>query len=354
MSFSETYAPSIAASGAKAKAADYRLVRLWLFVVATLIFVMVLVGGATRLTESGLSITEWKPVTGVIPPLNNGEWSAAFAAYKKIPQYSQMFPDMSLSDFKTIFYWEWSHRLLARIIGVAYILPLLFFWATGRLRGVALSMLIPTGLLALEPIVGWWMVASGLSERVEVSQVRLAIHLLIATATYGALLWIAVGLSVRARDAASGGLKWASGLLAALVFCQIGFGALVAGLRAGLIDNTWPMMEGKLIPGDLWPQTPWWSNLYEDATSAQFQHRMLAYVIVVFALCHAVAAIRWLPRSGLARRAITVAALALAQAAIGIVTLIFVVPIAAGLLHQAFAMILFGMAMVHWRATALG
>jgi cytochrome c oxidase assembly protein subunit 15 len=182
----------------------------------------------------------------------------------------------------------------------------------------------------------------------------LAAHLLIAAATYGALLWIAVGLSIRPRDAAGGGLKWASGLIALLIFCQIGFGALVAGLRAGLIDNTWPLMEGKLIPGDLWPQTPWWTNLYDDAASAQFQHRVLAYVIVVLALWHVVAAARWLPRSRLVQRAAVVAGLALAQAAIGIVTLIFVVPIAAGLLHQAFAMILFGMAMVHWRSTALG
>ncbi len=354
MTFSDTYAPSLATSRARAKVGGYRLVRFWLFAVAALIFLMVIVGGATRLTESGLSITEWKPVTGVLPPLNSDEWAAAFAAYKRIPQYSQLFPDMSLSDFKTIFYWEWSHRLLARVIGAAFILPLLFFWATGRLRGIRLLVLIPTGLLALEPIVGWWMVASGLSERVEVSQIRLAAHLLIATATYGALLWIAVGLSIRPRDAAGGGLKWASGLIALLIFCQIGFGALVAGLRAGLIDNTWPLMEGKLIPGDLWPQTPWWTNLYDDAASAQFQHRVLAYVIVVLALWHVVAAARWLPRSRLVQRAAAVAGLALAQAAIGIVTLIFVVPIAAGLLHQAFAMILFGMAMVHWRSTALG
>ncbi len=353
MSLSQTLAPARAAR-AGAAAADYRTVRLWLFAVAALILAMVLVGGATRLTESGLSITEWKPVTGVLPPLSAADWQAAFSAYKQIPQYSQLFPDMTLSEFKTIYFWEWSHRLLARIIGAAFILPLLWFWARGRLRGIGLQMLLPTGLLALEPIVGWWMVASGLSDRVEVSQVRLAAHLLIATATYGALLWIAVDLSERRRDAASKGLKWASGLIALLVFCQIGFGALVAGLRAGLIDNTWPLMEGRLIPADLWPQSPWWSNLYQDATSAQFQHRMLAYAIVALALAHAVAAARFLPRSGLARRAVAVAGLTLAQAAIGVAALLFVVPIGLGLLHQACAMLLFGMAVVHWRATALG
>ena len=352
MSISQTIAPGRAATAAGP--ADYNTVRLWLFAVAALIFVMVIVGGATRLTESGLSITEWKPVTGVMPPLSQADWQAAFTSYKKIPQYSQMFPDMTLSEFKTIYFWEWSHRLLARIIGAAFILPLLWFWARGRLRGIGLQMLLPTGLLTLEPIVGWWMVASGLSDRVEVSQVRLAVHLLIATATCGALLWIATGLSLRPRDAATGGLKWASGLIAVLVFCQIGFGALVAGLRAGRIDNTWPLMEGRLIPASLWPQSPWWSNLYQDATSAQFQHRMLAYVILVVVLAHAIAAARRMPRSGLSRRAAAVAALALAQAAIGIAALLLVVPIGLGLLHQAFAMLLFGMAMVHWRATALG
>jgi cytochrome c oxidase assembly protein subunit 15 len=352
MSMSQTIAPGPAAIAAGP--ADYNAVRLWLYAVAALIFVMVLVGGATRLTESGLSITEWKPVTGVMPPLSQAEWQAAFASYKQIPQYSQMFPDMTLSEFKTIYFWEWSHRLLARIIGAAFILPLLWFWARRRLRGISLQMLLPTGLLALEPIVGWWMVASGLSDRVEVSQVRLAIHLLIATATYGALLWIATGLSLRRRDAATSGLKWTSRLIGVLVFFQIGFGALVAGLRAGRIDNTWPLMEGRLIPASLWPQTPWWTNLYEDATSVQFQHRALAYAIVVIALAHAMAAARRMPRTGLTQRAAAVATLTLAQAGIGIVALLLVVPIGLGLAHQAVAMLLFGMAMVHWRATALG
>jgi heme a synthase len=335
-----------------AGAGNYTLVRLWLFGVAALIFAMVMVGGATRLTESGLSITEWKPLTGVVPPLNEADWQATFSQYKQIPQYSQLFPDMTLSTFKTIFYWEWSHRLLARIIGAAYILPLLWFWARGRLAGMGLQMWLPTGLLALEPIVGWWMVMSGLSARVEVSQYRLAAHLLIATATFGALLWIAAGLSTRARQAATSWLKWGSGLIAILIFCQIGFGALVAGLRAGLIYNTWPLMDGRLVPTGLWPQDPWWRNMFEDVTSVQFQHRVLAYAIVLLALLHAAAALRH--GGPIARRAGAVAGLALAQAAVGVATLILVVPIDAALTHQALAMLLFGMAVVHWRATALG
>jgi heme a synthase len=329
-------------------------VQVWLFAVAALVFAMVLVGGATRLTESGLSITRWQPVTGVVPPLGEAQWAAEFARYKQIPQYSQINPDMDLAGFKTIYYWEWAHRLLARIIGLAFILPLLWFWRKGRLTGaLGRSVLVATGLLAMEPIVGWWMVASGLSERVEVSQYRLALHLLIATAFFGALLWAAVGLRRCARERASRRFAVFSGAIAILVFCQIGFGALVAGLRAGLIYNTWPLMDGGLIPGGLFAQSPWWRNLFEDVTTVQFQHRLLAYIVVLLALCQALAAARAAPRTALARRAVAVGLLALSQAALGVTALLLVVPIWAGLLHQAFAMLLFGMAVVHWRATSL-
>jgi cytochrome c oxidase assembly protein subunit 15 len=206
--------------------------------------------------------------------------------------------------------------------------------------------------LALEPIVGWWMVASGLSERVEVSQYRLAAHLLIATATLGALLWAAVGMRERRPERADRRLIALSGLIAILVFCQIGFGALVAGLRAGLTFNTWPLMDGRLIPEGLFMQSPWWRNLFEDVTTVQFQHRLLAYVVVALALWQAIAALHAAPGSALARRALVLGALALSQAALGIIALLLVVPIWAGLLHQAFAMLLFGMAVAHWRATS--
>jgi heme a synthase len=352
MSFSQILAPVAVASRPGAHAAGLRLVRFWLLAVAALIFLMVLVGGATRLTESGLSITEWAPVTGAIPPIGEEAWRAAFAAYRQIPQYHQLFPDMTLSEFKIIFLWEWSHRLLARIVGAAFILPLLIFWRAGLLRaGLGRQLLLPIGLLGLEPIVGWWMVASGLSERVEVSQYRLAAHLLIATAAFGAVLWIAIGLGERRSEAVSGPFKWASGVLCALVFCQIGFGALVAGLRAGHIDNTWPLMEGRLAPAGLYSTDPWWRSVFEDTTTVQFQHRILAYAIVVFAVGLAFAAARAARGSALAIRAMSLAALALSQAAIGVVTLILAVPIAAGLLHQAFAMLLFGMATAQWRST---
>jgi heme a synthase len=344
-------APAADAASARVKT---RGVRVWLFAVAALVFAMVLVGGATRLTESGLSITQWQPVTGVVPPLGEAQWQVEFERYKQIPQYSQLNPDMDVAGFKTIFYWEWSHRLLARLIGMAFILPLLWFWAKGRLKGrLGRELLLATGLLALEPIVGWWMVASGLSERVEVSQYRLAAHLLIGTATFGALLWAAVGLRQRPCAAASRRFAVLSGVIAILVFCQIGLGALVAGLRAGLTFNTWPLMDGRLIPDGLFIQSPWWRNLFEDVTTVQFQHRLLAYIVVALALGQVLAASRAAPGTALARRARAVGALALSQAALGIITLLLVVPIWAGLLHQAFAMLLFGMAIVHWRATGL-
>ena len=173
-------------------------VRVWLLVVAALVFAMVLVGGATRLTKSGLSITQWKPVTGVLPPLSFGDWQAEFDHYRQIPQYAELNPDMTLDGFKTIFWWEWSHRLLARIVGLIYILPALWFWARGAFKGaLGRQVALTTALLALEPIVGWWMVSSGLSDRTEVAQERLALHLLIASGVFGAAIYAAVGIGAQ-------------------------------------------------------------------------------------------------------------------------------------------------------------
>jgi heme a synthase len=188
-----TFQDVLAKPRALAVAPDGR-VRAWALLTAALVFAMVMVGGATRLTESGLSITEWKPVTGVVPPLNLADWQAEFARYKEIPQFAKMNADMTLEGFKTIYWWEWSHRLLARVLGAVFILPALAFWATGRLRGaLGARVALATALLALEPIVGWWMVASGLSERTEVAQDRLALHLLIAAAVFATLIYAAVG-----------------------------------------------------------------------------------------------------------------------------------------------------------------
>jgi cytochrome c oxidase assembly protein subunit 15 len=330
-------------------------VRLWLFAVAALIFVMVIVGGGTRLTESGLSITEWKPVTGVIPPLSEGGWRAAFDSYKQIPQYAALNPDMTLDGFKAIYAWEWGHRLLARLIGLAFILPALWFWRRGALTGaLGRQVLVATGLLALEPIVGWWMVSSGLADRVEVAQDRLALHLLIAAATFAALIYAAVGLGPpRGEQRIGAGFVASAAAFAALIFFQVGLGALVAGLRAGLTDNTWPLMSGKLLPEGLFGLTPWPASIVDDVTTAQFDHRLVAYLVVLFALAQAYAAWRRAPGSPLARRAAALAALALLQAWLGIATLLLVVPIGLALAHQALALALLGAAVAHWRATGL-
>ena len=326
-------------------------VRFWLLAVAGLVFLMVLVGGATRLTESGLSITQWKPVTGILPPLSGAEWRAEFDRYKQIPQFAGLNPNMTLDGFKTIFWWEWGHRLLARIVGAAFILPGLWFWWRGQLKGaLGWQVAVATGLLALEPIVGWWMVTSGLSERTEVAQERLALHLMIAAATFGALIYAAVGLGERPTlRTAPRGFATSALIFVALVFGQLGLGALVAGLRAGLIYNTWPLMGSSLIPGEAFRPSPL-QAIFGDPATAQFDHRMIAYAVVAFAIVQAIAALRAAPGSPLASRAVVLAAVALLQVALGIATLLALAPIELALPHQALALTLFGLAVVHLRA----
>ena len=329
-------------------------VRLWLLAVAALLFVMVIVGGATRLTESGLSITEWKPVTGVIPPLSTADWQVAFDAYKQIPQYAALNPDMTLDGFKAIYAWEWGHRLLARLIGLAFILPALWFWRAGALKGaLGRQVLLATGFLALEPIVGWWMVSSGLEHRTEVAQDRLAIHLLIAAATFATLISAAVGLGPAPRGRVGAGFPSAAAAFAALVFVQLGLGALVAGLRAGLIFNTWPLMGGKWLPEGLFGRSPWPRSIVDNVTTAQFDHRIVAYLVVLFAFAQALAAFRRAPGSPLALRAAGLAALSLAQASLGVAPLLAFVPIGLALAHQAFALLLLGAAVAHAQGTSL-
>src|SRR6201990_1501233 len=202
--------------------ASMRAIRVWLLAVAALIAAMVLVGGATRLTESGLSIVEWKPVTGAMPPLSQGEWEQAFEAYKLIPQYKQLNAGMSLSDFKTIFWWEWSHRLLGRVIGAVYLLPFLYFlWRGGMSAELRRRLWLIFGLGALQGAVGWWMVASGLSERVEVSQYRLATHLVLALLIFAALFWTLRRLGDRPPLVVAARMKVTRALLVALTFVQL-------------------------------------------------------------------------------------------------------------------------------------
>jgi cytochrome c oxidase assembly protein subunit 15 len=315
-----------------------RAVRLWLLTVAALIALMVVVGGATRLTESGLSIVEWKPVTGALPPLTAAQWTAAFEAYKTIPQYHALNAGMSLSQFKTIFWWEWSHRLLGRVIGMVYLLPFLFFLWRGALGAELKRRLwVIFGLGALQGAVGWWMVASGLSERIEVSHYRLATHLALALLIYASIVWTLRRLGAREPLAVSARLRITSVVLIAVTFVQLYLGALVAGLRAGLVYNTWPLIDGAFIPDGarLWFDAPWWRNLFDNTLTVQFEHRMTAYALFVLALLHAVDALRS-SRAALPGALWLVAAIAL-QATLGILTLLNQVPIHLALSHQAVA-----------------
>src|SRR6478672_11030561 len=269
-------------------------IRWWLLSIAVLIAIMVLVGGATRLTESGLSIVEWKPVTGTLPPLTEAQWTQAFEGYKTIPQYRELNAGMSLTEFKTIFWWEWSHRLLGRVIGAVYLLPFLFFLWRGALgRELKRRLWLIFGLGALQGAVGWWMVASGLTQRTEVSQYRLAAHLMLALVIFAAIVWTVRRMSARRVITAPPRLKLFSQLLLGLTFLQIYFGALVAGLRAGRAYNTWPDIDGAFIPSAdrLFFETPWWRNLFDNVLTVQFEHRMTAYALLALALFHALDAI---------------------------------------------------------------
>jgi cytochrome c oxidase assembly protein subunit 15 len=319
-----------------------RAVRCWLTAIATLIAIMVLVGGATRLTESGLSIVEWKPVTGTLPPLTQAQWTEAFEGYKTIPQYRELNAGMSLDEFKTIFWWEWSHRLLGRVIGVAYLLPFLWFLWRGALSADLRRRLWAIfGLGALQGAVGWWMVASGLSERVEVSQLRLATHLVLALLIYAAIVWTLRRLVDRQPVVAALRLKITGLVLLALTFVQLYLGALVAGLRAGRVYNTWPEIDGALIPSTdrLFFEEPWWRNLFDNTLTVQFEHRMVAYTLFALAILHAADAIRWRAGTAVVNGAVALAAAITLQAALGVFTLLYQVPMLLALAHQAVAIV---------------
>src|SRR5438477_3337966 len=324
-----------------------RAVRWWLLAVAALIALMVLVGGATRLTESGLSIVEWKPVAGTLPPLNEAQWVQAFEGYKAIPQYRELNAGMSLAEFKTIFWWEWSHRLLGRFIGVAYLLPFLWFLWRGALgRELKRRLWLIFGLGALQGAVGWWMVASGLTQRVEVSQYRLATHLVLALLIYAAIVWTLRRLTVRPQLAANVRLKITSVALLALVFLQLYFGALVAGLRAGRVFNTWPDIDGAFIPSAarLFFEDPWWRNLFDNTLTVQFEHRMTAYALLVLALLHAIDVSAARAGSAVVRGAWWLVAAITLQATLGVLTLLHQVPIELALTHQAVAIVVLTLA----------
>ncbi|WP_248304955.1 COX15/CtaA family protein [Devosia sp. FKR38] len=326
-----------------------RPVRIWLYAMAAFVLVMVVVGGITRLTESGLSITSWKPISGIIPPLNDADWAAEFDAYKQIPQYQVNNSWMSVDDFKVIFFWEYIHRLLGRLLGVVFIVPFLVFLAQKRFTPRLAMPLFGLFLLGgFQGLLGWWMVSSGLSELTSVSQYRLAAHLTAASLLFIALVYVPRSLEPgRVSDPAAGNnIGWA-GLLLALIVLQIAAGAFVAGLDAGMGYNTWPLMDGALVPEGLGVMQPWWKNLFENALTVQFIHRTIAYVIVAY-----VAVMLWQQRSAGGYSGVhgwlpRLAILVLLQAVLGIGTLLMHVPISLAVGHQALAFMLAGVTVAY-------
>jgi heme a synthase len=324
-------------------------VRVWLLTVAALVFLLVSVGGATRLTGSGLSITEWKPIMGIVPPLSEADWHDAFEKYRQIPQYEQVSKGMSLGAFKRIFWWEWTHRFLGRLVGFAFLVPFLALLAAGRIPRQLMPRLV--GIFALgglQGLVGWYMVSSGLADRISVSQYRLAAHLGLAILILGALLWVALSLDEKReeRSVAVPGSGWAAAITA-LVFVQILLGALVAGMKAGMGYNTWPLMDGQLIPNGLGVMQPWYLNLFENAMTVQFNHRMVAYVVVLAVAWHAWSTLRGSGDARIRGTAIVLAGATLLQVVLGIWTLLAQVPLSLGLAHQAGAAALFAVAVWH-------
>lgn len=347
----EDHARSAASTGG---IAGDRAISIWLWGVAALVIAMVVVGGATRLTESGLSITEWQPLLGAIPPLTHADWLTAFEKYQQIPQYHIMNQGMTLDAFKSIYWWEWSHRFLGRFIGIAFALPLVFFWLSGRLKpGSGAKFLGVLALGGVQGFIGWYMVKSGLVNRVDVSQYRLALHLTTAFAILGLLVWLALEEWPDAARAAAGSVTPAirrmGAFIVAIVVLQVVLGAFVAGLKAGFIYNTWPTMNGQWVPSDYWT-TPAYLTFFESHAAAQFNHRVIAYFVVAVILIEF-----WLVmRSAVDRRVRTTATLlvcaAFGQVGLGIATLLAHVPLELGVAHQLGGAIVFVLAVVHLHA----
>jgi cytochrome c oxidase assembly protein subunit 15 len=343
-------APIAADSAASYATPDtHRAVRGWLLVLILLVFAMVLVGGTTRLTESGLSITEWDLVTGTMPPTSDAAWQAEFERYQKTPQYALLNEGMSLSAFKTIYWWEWGHRELGRFIGLVYIGGFLWFAARRVIRGKTLAILAAMGvLLGTQGAVGWIMVASGLQPGMTaVAPVKLALHMLLACLFFASLVVMYVRLGGAARETAPGALRFAAWLLVVLTFVQIGLGSLVAGHDAGLTYNTWPLMDGRFVPNGLGMLEPAWLNMFDNITTIQFNHRIGAYVLAAMAFAYALVSRRGSRRA--LSRGMLIAGLVLLQVMLGILTLIHVVPITLGVAHQGLALLV--LAALVWNAS---
>lgn len=310
------------------------LLAKWLFFVAALVFMIVVVGGITRLTESGLSITEWQPVSGTLPPMSDAAWAEAFAKYQTTPEYQIINKGMSLAAFKFIFFWEWVHRLLGRVIGLALVLPLIGFAAKKWIpAGYGLRLFALAALVGLQGAIGWWMVASGLETRTDVSHYRLAAHLLTALFLFAGLIWTALDLRMLERSASTRPAKLAGfGIIVALVlFIQMLFGAYTAGLNAGQVSNTWPLMNGHVVPEGIDWQGGVWRAITNDPFLIHFIHRWWAWVAVAAFVLLA----RRLKRIGARPASITLHAAFGTQILLGIATVMTGVSLPVAVIHQA-------------------
>lgn len=327
-----------------------RIMAVWLLGIAAMVFIMVIIGGLTRLTESGLSIVDWRPVTGWLPPLSEAEWLAAFQAYQATPEYLEVNRGMTLGAFKGIFWLEYLHRLWGRLIGVAFAVPLVVFLTRGWIgRRLAPHLILALVLGGLQGAIGWFMVKSGLVDRPEVSQYRLTAHLGAAILIYGYLLWLGWSLMPRRsrREGSVGGAPWRWAVaLTGLVVLTILAGGFVAGLNAGLVYNTFPLMDGRLVPQGLFPDAPFYVSFFEDVTTVQFTHRVLALTTLAAVMAFWLASLRWpLPRAG--RWAVhALALMAVIQVGLGIAALLLAVPVGLGVAHQAGGVLLFTAALL--------
>lgn len=333
------------------------LIRYWLYSVICLCLLIVMVGGATRLTGSGLSITQWQPINGIIPPLNHVSWEAEFTKYKQIAQFQQLNATINLAEFKNLYWWEWSHRLLARIIGVLALLPLFvcgIYFVKGKRRVPYLPyfFILPI-LVAIQGIIGWWMVYSGLngSTLTSVSQYRLAIHMVCASSIIMFTTYLVGNFIDYKEKAAPKIIQKIATIFSFFILMQLYFGALVAGSHAGFSYNTWPLLDNQIIPTNLWLLKPWWHNLFENILTIQFIHRSFAYIIFLLALFNVILCLKLTKNSAHFVRSIILFVMICSQILFGILTLIWRVPIAMGLLHQFFALLLLVFSVLNWRAT---
>jgi cytochrome c oxidase assembly protein subunit 15 len=327
-----------------------RPIALWLLAVAGMVWAMVALGGATRLTGSGLSIMEWAPLAGTLPPLSEAEWRRLYALYQTIPQYALVNQGFGLDGFKQIFWLEWAHRLWGRLIGLAYALPLAVFWLRGRIPpGLKPRLLLLLLLGGLQGAVGWFMVASGFeADRTAVSPYRLVMHLSLALGLYAALLWTGLSLlrAPAAPHPASGTIRRQAKAAAWLVVAAMLAGGFVAGIRAGFDYNSFPLMDGRLVPDGYWRLEPAWRNLTLNIPAVQFNHRLLATLATLAALGAALAGRRQLPPGSARRACLGLGAAVGLQYALGIATLLWVVPAWLGTLHQACAVLVLTAALV--------